>query len=563
MKPVSLLAVFLVLGLSADLHAQASGSGAPANLPQPWPPKAQKDGYLSGPPGYVRFPEGPAADTALVGCAERGGAQARTRMAFGPVDEEGWVEYIDLLRCDGDKRVLRIKAPNAWLEPYTDSQSLLRSRRQAEQGFYRETVRGSLITLRSGEVKWLDYKLREIDYDPARTLFGSIDVLHLLDEPGLFLPYLASGEPYRAPAGLRGFRYLEPDAGAFDRPAGFFRQRVEVWETAKGRRYGACGNALADLRYLATPPPPCGPLYRQVEARVLTWDSALVKRATNLVLLGEREDGRWEVAYSQGSPLINPGDDHPLRQNVASLATADERSQLAPGPLPELLTAVATVYAGRMAQQEREVVADRRAREEAREASARMAAAMIAQRRAELLADLERRRQQAEARRKAVAAALAAGEPRCWKTADCGLTPRQRYDMAREQGDDAGAHGIAVAAYGQDRSLVIDDIVRDWAGVAPGRGPRFWQEERVHAIAVRDAFVRQGIGRDIWGHAERWSAQRDSNQRSAAAAQRSGWGNLTPLTLGSASGARPLSSLEQDYYVGRGYVVVRQPRRGF
>lgn len=112
--------------------------------------------------------------------------------------------------------------------------------------------------------------------------------------------------------------------------------------------------------------------------------------------------------------------------------------------------------------------------------------------------------------------------------------------------------------------MVIEDIRRDWAGVAPGRGPSYWPEERVHALALRDHFVRQGIGADIWKHAERWAAMRDYNTtRRNADTFWSRLADMGPVETRSISGSQPLSSLEQDYYVGKGYVVVRKPRHGF
>lgn len=120
------------------------------------------------------------------------------------------MKYIDLLRCDSDKRLLRIKAPNAQLAPYTDCKGLIESRQQAIRSFHEETGHGSLLTLRSGEVKWLDLRLKEVDYDPERTLFVGRSALHLLDEPGLFLPYLKPGERFQLPKGMKGFTWVQP-----------------------------------------------------------------------------------------------------------------------------------------------------------------------------------------------------------------------------------------------------------------------------------------------------------------------------------------------------------------
>lgn len=136
--------------------------------------------------------------------------------------------------------------------------------------------------------------------------------------------------------------------------------------------------------------------------------------------------------------------------------------------------------------------------------------------------------------------------------------------MALEADDRAGAHQIALAAYAKDRSLIVEDIRRDWANVAPGRGPAYWRESDVHAVALKDPFVRQGIGAEIWKHAERWAAMRDYNEsRRNADTFWSRLASMGSIELRSLSGARPLSSLEQDYYVGKGYVVVRRPKAGF
>lgn len=84
--PASYLILLLVSIWSMKVGAQASGSGSPANLPQGWPPKVEQDGYLPGTPGYTRFPGGPSADYALIGCAERGGPHGNARVALGPVE---------------------------------------------------------------------------------------------------------------------------------------------------------------------------------------------------------------------------------------------------------------------------------------------------------------------------------------------------------------------------------------------------------------------------------------------------------------------------------------------
>lgn len=561
--PLVLIALLVSASLPARVQAQASGSGHVPNAAMAWPPVLEKDGYLPSAPGYVRFSEGPALEAAIGGCPERGSRTTRVNLALGPVDADGWVQHIDLLQCGSGKRLLRIKAPDAQLAPYTDARSMILSRSKALASFYREGAAGIQIRLRNGDVKWLDARLKEVSFDPERTLFLSGRVLHLLDEPGLFLPYLKPGARYQLPKGMSGFRYLEPEVGAFDRAPESFRQRLEVWETANGRRFGACGRTADSIEEWAEQPPACGPRYRQVEAHVLSWDTPLVKRATNLVILGELEDGRWEVAHAQ-DPAISRANYAERMGKPEDLATAEEMALLTPQPKDTLLAHLGEVHGLRMQQRERINDAFDRIYQARKDADARMAAAMAAQQRAEMLAQMTRRQQEAEARRAAVAAALASGDERCWKTAECGLSFRQRYNMAIAAGDRGGAHQIALSAYGRDRSVVIEDIRRDWAGVAPGRGPSYWPEERVHALALRDHFVRQGIGADIWKHAERWAAMRDYNTtRRNADTFWSRLADMGPVETRSISGSQPLSSLEQDYYVGKGYVVVRKPRHGF
>ncbi len=535
--------------------------GATANMP--WPPAVERDGYLASAPGYVRFSEGPLVDVAVGGCPERNTPSTRVRIAFGPAGADGWVEHIDLLACGTDKRLMRIKAPNAQLAPYTDAAGLLRSQGNAVKETFRETQAGIAVTLRGGEVMLLNGQLKEIRFEPERTLFGSRDVMHLLDEPGLFLPYLKPNTRYQPPQGMLGFRQLLPEAGAFNQPAEFFRRRAEVWDTAEGRRFGVCGRTIDAIDEWTAQPPACGPRYRQVESLVLSWDTDLVRRATNLVILGELEDGRWEIAHAERNPAIQRANYAERMGRPADLPTEAEAAKLQPQARDALLASLGEVYAARMRAQEQDTAAFRRLQAADKEAAQRWSVELAAQQRQALLADLERRRQEAQARRDAAAAAIAAGEPRCWTTADCGLSWRQRYEMAIKADDREAAHRIAMSAYGVDRSLAIDDIRRDWAHVAPGRGPRFWTEQKVHALAVRDAVVRQGIGAETWKHAERWAAMRDHNEARRNA--ETFWSQLAamgPVSLRSLDGARPLSSLEQDYYVGRGYVVVRRERPG-
>jgi hypothetical protein len=540
----------------------ATPSAAQTETPLAWPPAVDARGY-----SRVMSAFGPTLDPAVSRCTLGDNVTPmRTTAAYGPVSADGWVAYVDILGC-GERPALvrRIAAPDLQLPQTTTSGARSASYVRGVDQLIREGA-GVQILQRDGTILWYDARLREIAYDPMRTLFVSGgEVLHLTDTPGVFLPYLRDTKRYVPPRGMLGFTYVTAETAGGDATQERPRTAVEVWQTPAGRRYGFC--SVGEGRDAVTPadaygswatqPRACGPTYTQMEVRTLTYDGADGRRKTGTTLLGQREDGTWDVAQAQFAQINQPNFMSGFYRPDNDLPAA-ERAKLTGRPHAEIVDAIETVWVTRNLDNERQSAAFA-AIVAAREKLARESATYNARWRAEFEAEqraerLEAARRAAAAERARIAAGearVAAGDPECYLTSACGLSLRARYTLAVRHGSRADAYKIAREAMGRDRTIVIEDILRDWSSGRPAN----WFEQYVYDAGVNDPLVRSQVGA-VWEHAQRWATLATNN---AAARDAQNARSTQPPTLSRGfTGARPLSSLEQDYYVGRGYVVVRR-----
>jgi len=539
----------------------AAPSAAQTDAPLAWPPGVDSRGY-----SRVMSTFGPTLDPAASRCTLGDNTTPmRTTAAYGPVSADGWVTYVDILGCgERPARLKRITSPDLQLPQTTTSSARSAAYVRGLDQLIREGA-GVQILQRDGKILWFDARLREIPYDPTRTLFVSGgEVLHLTDTPGVFLPYLQNATRYAPPRGMLGFTFVTAETSGGDETQARPKTAVEVWQTPAGRRYGFC--SIGEGRDAVTPsdrygywktqPRACGPTYTQMELRTLTYDGADGRRKIGTTLLGQREDGAWDVAQAEFAQINQPNYMSGFYRPENDLPAA-ERAKLTGRPHDEIVDAIETVWVTRNLDHERQSAAYA-AVVAAREKHARETAAYTARWRAEFEAQqraerLEAARRAAEAERARIAAGqarAAAGDPECYRTTACGLSLRARYNLAVRHGGRADAYKIAREAMGRDRTIVIEDILRDWSGGRPAN----WYEQYVYEAGVNDPLVRSQIGA-VWGHAQRWATLSDMN---AAARAAQNTRSMTPLTLSRGfTGAPPLSSLEQDYYVGRGYVVVR------
>lgn len=541
----------------------ASSSTAQTAATLAWPPAVDARGYSHVMPTF-----GPLIDASVSKCTLGDNVTPnRTTVAYGPVSAEGWVQYIDILGCgDRPARLKRITAPDLQLPESTTSSARSSAYVRGLDQLLRDGA-GTQVLLRDGKIIWLDARLRDIPYDPTRTLFVSGgEVLHVTDTPGVFVPYMKNAVRYAPPRNMLGFSYVTAETSGGDETQARPKVAVEVWQTPAGRRYGFCsigegrdGVTPSDTYgYWTSQPQACGPTYKKMELRPLTYTREDGQKRTGTALFGEREDGAWDVAQAHFLQINSPNGLRGFYRADKDLPAA-ERAKLTGRSHAEVVDALETAWVARQLDDERQSAAFA-ATVAAREKLARESAAYHARWRAEFEAEqrvarLEAARRAAEQERARIAAGqarAAAGDRDCFLTNACGLSLRGRYNMAVQHGTRADAYKIAREAMGRDRTIVIEDILRDWAGGRPSN----WYEQYVYEAGA-DPFVRAQIGA-VWGHADRWATLNANNAVARAAQNARAAHAARPLTLPRGfSGAPPLSTLEQDYYVGRGYVVVR------
>ncbi len=514
------VATLIALPLAlATAHAQTPGKGLP-----------DKNGYI----GYSDAFSMKFVDDALVHCADAGPAYSSNGIAaVGPLDADGWASHVDILRCDTRKRVLRIEKPNLRYGPEHDW-------RIHGVGAWQvlETGSGLIAHLRDGGWQMYDQRLKPVQVDPERTLLlGKGSAVRLTDTPGVFIPYLSDARLPALPEGMLGFQTLRtPNRWSPDYP---HRETVEVWQTANGLKYGRCARERPNDA--SRRGPYCGPLYDEVQLHELTFNGEVFTKTSAAALLGLR-NGKWEVAHSLRLDIGNSEWDRQYVPNLILPTTPADKATLSADNADELLVQAQGLFAAYMKLEDDKV--ERKVYPTMREVIQRYAAFEAEAARQRAVEEAARR----EAERQRIAQLRASDPTYCYRTDACQLGWAMRWQLAQNQNDYAASARIARESGWS--SLLAQDIL-----AARQRKDRsIWQELDIYATAANDPRLQNLLG-DTWRQAQLVKGNRDAfemrrDQEMDRAIRRN-----APLNLPSYKPYQ-LSTLEEDYYVGRGYVKV-------